>query len=289
MTDQWLRVAEFPPHTDLTALCESLDRHAIEYRITGEDTARQLWVADAARVEEVMALLKDLFRVNTGPVRRPGGHESLADGLRRQFSQAPVMMVCLALSILGAAIVQWQFGWVHWLTFQDFDLAGPRQIRLGTLEMTLRNGEYWRIVTPIFVHFGIFHLAFNGLWLWEFGRRVEALAGSMHFLLLVLFAGAVSNWSQYIWSGPSLFGGMSGVLYALLGYIWIGNMVAPHPALAIPRGIIAFMLLWLVLCMTGAVGLVMQGDIANAAHVSGLVVGMILGAVFGLLRRQRHL
>ena len=81
---------------------------------------------------------------------------------------------------------------------------------------------------------------------------------------------------------------MSGVLYALLGYLWIRHWLAPQPALALPRGIIVFMLVWLLLCLSGIVDLFMRGSIANAAHVSGLLVGMALGALFGLVARQRR-
>ncbi len=97
-------------------------------------------------------------------------------------------------------------------------------------------------IAPIFIHFGVFHIVFNGLWLWEFGRRIESLAGSLHFLLLVLVTGLVSNGAQYWWSGPSLFGGMSGVIFGLLGYLWIRNLVAPHPGLALPRGIVPLLI-----------------------------------------------
>jgi len=114
------------------------------------------------------------------------------------------------------------------------------------------------------------------------------VAGSSHLLMVMLVSAVASNWSQYLWNGPSLFGGMSGVLYALLGYIWIRNLLRPDPALAVAPGIIAFMLGWLVLCMTGIVDFFMRGSIANAAHVSGLAAGMVLGAVFGLLGDRRR-
>ena len=131
---------------------------------------------------------------------------------------------------------------------------------------------FWRWVTPVFLHFGWLHLIFNGLWLWEFGALIERRCGSLRLCLLVLVCGAASNWAQYLWSGPSLFGGMSGVVYALLAYCWVVERVIPGSGLALPRGIAVLLLAWLVLCMTGIFDF-FGIAIANAAHLAGLLSG----------------
>ena len=287
MTD-WVRIAQFHSALDLSLLQERLADHRIDHRITLEGDAQVLWVAGSDRLDETTALVREVA------VRLPS-RVPLQPGPVSILQRSPVMALALLLSIVGAALVHWQFQWVHWFTFQDFSIVrgmGPDgqvglRAELGSFAEAWGRGEYWRLLTPMFLHFGVFHIAFNGLWLWEFGRRIEAAAGSMHLLMLILVTGAVSNWGQYYFEGPSLFGGMSGVLYALLGYLWIRHWLAPDPALALPRGIIVFMLAWLLLCLFGIVDLFMRGSIANAAHVSGLVVGMALGAVFGLANRRR--
>jgi len=147
----------------------------------------------------------------------------------------------------------------------------------------LAEGELWRLITPIFVHFGLMHFAFNGLWLCLLGARIEHLLGSVHLLLLVLLSALVSNMGQFIWTGSVAFGGMSGVIYALLGYIWIRHLLAPHPLLALPKELIGFMLFWLLFCMTGILDFLLGVGIANAAHFSGLIVGMFLGLIFGFV------
>ncbi len=269
---EFVRLAEFPHGLDLQPLCAALAGHHIPYQLREEGGRTILYVAADSPLE----LAVELVGATTG------GASGAGMGFAGHFQRTPVMVVCLALSVLGAAVVQWQFPLLHWLTFQDFALVDEVTIAFGTFSAALEQGHYWRVITPIFIHFGIFHLAFNGLWLWEFGRRIEARTGSLHFLSLVLVTGVVSNSAQYLWSGPSLFGGMSGVIYALLGYLWIRQKLDPSPDFALPRGIVGFMLAWLVICMTGAVGLVIEGNIANAAHASGLVAGMVIGALVGL-------
>ncbi|MCK9469641.1 MAG: rhomboid family intramembrane serine protease [Porticoccaceae bacterium] len=285
---EWVKVAQFHPALDLSLLLEKLADRGIDHRITLEDESQVLWVPDDGRLDETAAVVREVA------VRLPA-REPLQPGPLTLLRRSPVMGLALLLSILGAAVVHWQFQWVHWLTFQDFTFVrglGPEgavglQVEFGTFEDAWAQGQYWRLLTPMFLHFGVFHLAFNGLWLWEFGRRIEAGTGSLHLLMLILVTGAASNWGQYYFGGASLFGGMSGVLYALLGYLWIRHWLAPNPVLALPRGIIVFMLVWLLLCLVGIVDLFMRGSIANAAHVTGLVTGMILGGLFGLLNRQR--
>jgi GlpG protein len=280
----WITVAEFPLHAQLQMLEQRLAEQGIEYRITADQHCQRLAVSDHNR-SLVLAIIQREFAGFSSVNQKPG-NGSLAQWLIRSWQQTPVVMLMLLLSIVGAAVVRWQFGWVHWLTFQDFQLVNNTRINLDTAEAAWQQGQYWRLLTPMFLHFGIFHVAFNGLWVWEFGRRIEGLCGSFHLLSLILVTSVLSNLCQYLWAGPSLFGGMSGVLYGLLGYIWIRHKLTPHPLLALPRGIVGFMLGWLLLCMTGVVDLVMRGSIANAAHAGGLVAGVVAGAVFGWMGRK---
>jgi GlpG protein len=138
------------------------------------------------------------------------------------------------------------------------------------------------MISPIFLHFGLLHLVFNCLWLGLLGSKIETHMGSIHLLLIVLVSGVGSNMSQYYWSGTVYFGGMSGVIYALLGYLWIKHMIAPQYYAPLPSGLMGFMVGWLVLCMTGVLEVALGIGVANAAHLSGLVAGLLIGLVFSL-------
>jgi GlpG protein len=132
----------------------------------------------------------------------------------------------------------------------------------------IRGGEIWRVFTPILLHFGPLHLLFNMLWLHSLGGAIELRRGSVRFGLLILFLAAVSNTAQYWWGGPT-FGGMSGVVFGLFGYVWIKSALDPAAGLSIDRANVIMMLFWLGLCMSGLVG-----RIANAAHLVGLLGGV---------------
>lgn len=152
----------------------------------------------------------------------------------------------------------------------------------------MNDGQYWRLITPIFLHFGILHFIFNSLWLSMLGSRIEEVMGARHLMLIVVTTGVMSNAIQFWWSGASNFGGMSGVVYALLGYLWIANSIAPHLFMVLPKGIVPFMIGWLVLCMTPVVTFLLGVGIANAAHLGGLLSGMLLGLAFGLLAKLKN-
>lgn len=271
----WTHVADIPAQLDMGDFYARLSSLGISHRLRPQGEWIQLWIEYSEQLPQVISLLEEA-RSTSSPVI-PG---SPALSFQQQLQKVPVVLSLLVLSVLGAALVSHAFPLVHWLTFQDYLLVGE-SIRFDYAEVALGRGEYWRLVTPIFLHFGIFHLAFNGLWLWELGRRIETLAGSLHMLIIVLLMAIASNVGQYLWSGPALFGGMSGVVYGLLGYVWIRNRVSPRAILSLPGGLLGFMLIWLLAGMSGLIELLMQAGIANAAHAVGLISGMVLGGWAG--------
>jgi GlpG protein len=143
----------------------------------------------------------------------------------------------------------------------------------GFLPDVFQHGEFWRLLTPIFLHFGIIHILFNMMWLYQLGCMIEARQGSLTLLLLVVVTGIISNVAQYAVAGPE-FGGMSGVVYALAGYVWMRGKHDRASGLGLDRQSITILLVWLVVCFTGLVG-----PVANYAHLAGLVSGMAIGRV----------
>jgi len=238
-------------------------------------------VNDNSRVEEVASLYSD-WRAGRFTIERVSTKRSSDTAQpRANWRQAPVTLGLILLSLGGFLLVYLQapMEWLGQLTFTPFRISGDQ------IQFYESPGEYWRLITPAFIHFGWLHIVFNSLWMWDLGSRVERLLGGLNMLGLFLVIALVSNVAQFVFGGPSLFGGMSGVVYGMLGFSWVAPLLQPRWSIQPTPGIMLFMVGWLVACIFGIVEVLGFGAIANAAHVGGLLSGAALGAAFGLLSR----
>ena len=134
------------------------------------------------------------------------------------------------------------------------------------------SSQVWRLFTPIFMHFSLNHILSNLLWWWYFGGKVEKQIGKTPLLTLLIVGGILPNVIQYWMSGPN-FGGLSGVVYALLAYVWVVSQKRPDYGIIMPPALIFVSVAWIVLGFSGLLPL----PIGNGAHLAGFVVGLIQG------------
>ncbi|WP_460531326.1 rhomboid family intramembrane serine protease [Chitinimonas naiadis] len=137
------------------------------------------------------------------------------------------------------------------------------------------GGEWWRLLSSTFIHFGILHLAFNMLALYQTGPMVERMYGSLHFLVLYVIAGLVGSAASLLWNPQVHSAGASGAIFGVFGGM-LAFMIKPGSA--VPPAIvnahrnstlvfIAFNLFY---------GFASTG-IDNAAHIGGLLSGFLVG------------
>lgn len=164
--------------------------------------------------------------------------------------------------------------------------------RSSVRHASLVRGEVWRLITPIFIHFGAFHLVFNMIWLFQLGRLTEHRYGTFYFFALVIFIAATSNFVQCavpervggslpaFLLGPlmiTLFGGMSGVVFGLLGFVWVKSSIDPSSRMFMPQSTVMIMLAYLFFCMTPMAANFGLDNVANWAHGIGLLAGLAAG------------
>ena len=260
---------------DLLPLSGLLHQHGVMHRIFEEGGRQIVLVGRQDQAQQV----QDLYQAwRAGDVRieltRHAGQDTTIP-MRTVLLNAPVTLALILLSIGGFLMYLYTpMNWLNALSFSSSQVSDNQ----GLFQAI--DGQYWRLITPAFLHFGWLHIVFNCLWLWDLGRRVEQVMGHLNMFMLFLVIAVVSNASQFEFGGGGLFGGMSGVVYGLLGFSWIAPQLQPAWPIQPPKAIMIFMVGWLVVCMSGMVEVLGFGAIANAAHLGGLLCGAIVGAVF---------
>ncbi|WP_414981469.1 rhomboid family intramembrane serine protease [Congregibacter sp.] len=269
---------------DLRPLSALLWQQGIAHRIVEENGGQVVLLAqstDKDRAADLLARwqsgeLRVTLKAAPPQARRPSALPAL-------LRSAPVTLVLIALSILGFLLIYLgaPISWVATLTYEPFSLQSGRPV------FEPATGQVWRLVTPAFLHFGLMHIVFNSLWCWELGRRIEGALGSLNLAGLFLATAALSNFAQHTVSGSVLFGGLSGVVYAFLGFSWVAGRINSRWRPLVPATpIMLFMVGWLLVCLLGLVD-VLGFSVANAAHVGGLLSGAAIGLVFALVYRNR--
>jgi GlpG protein len=168
------------------------------------------------------------------------------------------------------------------LTFIKIDLGSYKNgyVSFNSFETTyMQNNEWWRLITPMFIHFSLTHLVFNCLWIYVLGSKIEQIDGHITFINLVIFSSIISNLAQHFFGESALFGGLSGVIYGLLGYCMIIEIDTKQERYDLPPALYLFMLIWLILGFLGILNLFGFGNVANYAHLGGLISGIIFAMI----------
>ncbi len=142
----------------------------------------------------------------------------------------------------------------------------------------IAQGEYWRLLTAIFVHASILHYGFNAYALYIIGRDVERFSGAMRFTLVFMLAGLSGSVFSLIFT-PSPSVGASGAIFGLIGALAV--FLFRHRKLFGDRARRGLQNIIIVALINFGLGL--QGGIDNWAHLGGLIGGLILGWVLGPL------
>jgi GlpG protein len=308
------QIATFPDEQHAQTLADYLLTIQIRTEVKQDPDGWSLWVRDEDNVPQARQELQAYRENPTDPrydkaiatarnliaeeERQEEAYRkktvALANKLTNPSSgKRPVTGLLIALSIVVAVLTNLgekpQENLHFTITSLDLSDGPPRFL---TLREQLATGQVYRLVTPIFLHFGVLHLVFNMLWLAQLGGMVEQIRGSARYLGLVLLIAVLSNLGQYYLGGvqfaggnhivlgpvSTYFGGMSGVVYGLFGYVWMKARFQPDLGMLISSNNVLILMLWFVLCVLNLTG----GHVANAAHAVGLVVGMLVG----LLPRQ---
>ena len=224
--------------------------------------ARELRTAAEAKVEEIEKRLFDRTKVFRSSM--PHGVGPLT---------AILIGLCLTVQLLRLAGYEEQILRELYMTAVQFDGNYYRWIN-GLPE--IRQGEFWRLFTPVMAHGDWLHLLLNMMWLLDLGSMIEGRKGTGMLGLMVVVLAVVSNLGQFFLKGP-LFCGMSGVVFGLMGYVWMKGRYDPSAGLFLHQHTVVMMIGWFLLCLFEVIP-----GIANGAHAAGLAIGVAWGYLSSL-------
>ena len=225
-----------------------------------------------ASIEETDQLLSNY------PLKSPDEIKTLPPAVQAQFAKAQELPTWPGFFGLLA----------HW------PKGGWGEIKSLPFFTKIREGEVWRLFTPVLMHQGLLHILFNMAWIWLLCPQLEERLSKWKILLLVLLIGVLSNVAQYLMSGP-MFLGFSGIVIGLVGFIWMRQRVAPWEGYPLQRPIILFTLVFVLaiaaldifsfaLELFGITNLFSR--FGNTAHIAGGLLGMFFGRFHFFGRRK---
>jgi rhomboid protease GluP len=213
----------------------------------------------------------------------PPAPTSLWERFRQHYDEAPVtvsiVVVTVAVWLVHLALQHW------WGINTDLTLGDNGQ---GI------HGQWWRLFTPMVVHFGILHIGLNMLVLWQIGPAVEKVIGHRWFLAFYIVCGvAGSVLSDAVLGSTALSGGASGAIIGIVGVL-VGNTLVTHYDEAfrrrstqpwrfnpkVARSLAIQVVIWIAFTSIAI------KQIDNWAHIGGGVIGLFLGGILGLVRSE---
>lgn len=153
------------------------------------------------------------------------------------------------------------------------------------LFVKVKQGQVWRLFTPSLVHADWLHLAFNILWLLTLGPHIEKRVPRLRILIFIVTSAMISNICQYLMGGAQ-FLGFSGVITAMIGFCYARVCLYPWESYPIPSSTFSFIGFYLILTLClQTISFIVEAlgfapfsfGIANTAHLSGLLVGWLIG------------
>lgn len=188
-----------------------------------------------------------------------------------KWPDIPKYPVVVSIGVLAiAATLTW---WAH----------GDVSPLFATAE--IRRGQFWRLLTTIFLHRDVLHLAFNLYWLWVLGTPVEKVYGhAKTALLIALFAVGSSSLDFALDRGGV---GLSGVVYGLFGFLWAVHKRDQRFRGVVDPRTIALFIGWFLFCVATTVTHTFV--VANVAHGAGAILGALTGYAIELPNRRATL
>ena len=300
-------IGHLPDEKSAAAFCSFLWSQGIENQVETEENRCALWVHSEEHRTEAGALLEEFqrdpaqtrFQLDTAGLLAAAEKALETARIESSLSAHPLMLVTVPYGVgavtLVLVLVSMALAFVGWVGYEDRMFqellitslpveATSEPVALALPEIA--QGEFWRLLTPVLVNVDVLPLMFNLLLLLHLGSMIESCAGAGRLGSLFIVIGVLSNLAQFYVSGPA-FCGAAGILFGLLGYVWIRGRMDPASGLFLRPHTVAMMLVFYIVGMAGSASGLFKLSLGTTAQVTGFALGWIWGFVSVLASRRR--
>ena len=300
-------IGHLPDEKSAAAFCSFLWSQGIENQVETEDNRCALWVHSEAHRAEAGALLVEFqrdpaqarFQLDTAGLLAAAEKALETARIEPSSSAHPLMLVTVPYGVgavtLVLVLVSLALAFVGWFGYEDRVL---QELLITSLPIEaasapvvpalpeIAQGEFWRLLTPALLNVDVLPLMFNLLLLLHLGSMIESCVGAGRLGFLFIVIGVLSNLAQFYVSGPA-FCGAAGILFGLLGYVWIRGRLDSASGLFLRPHVVAMMLVFYIVGMVGSATGLFKLSLGTTAQVTGFALGLLWGFLAVLAARRR--
>ncbi|HEY7773654.1 MAG TPA: rhomboid family intramembrane serine protease [Marinagarivorans sp.] len=267
-------IARFALERDLSLLSRAFHQEGIGHRFTEEQGEQRLWLANSHQQAQAQALV-EAFLSGQSLVVEPSVQTPQSFSAVAWLMRSPVTWLFIVVGALGYAAVAAPMTWLYeLLTYTPTKIVGAK-----VLVAKWQWAEPWRMLTPVFLHFSLAHIIFNAAAMVQVGSWVERLWGLRFYLVLCVLTGIAGNALQYSWSQSPMFGGLSGIVFGLFTFNGVTQLLQPHKAFPLPKGLYVMLAVWLIAGFTPFFEQVFGVQMGNGAHLGGAIAGAVIAVL----------
>lgn len=300
-------IGHLPDEKSAAAFCSYLWSRGIENQVEAEEDRCALWVHSEERRTEAGTLLEEFqrdpgqarFHLDTATLLAAAEKALETARIESPASAHPLVLVTVPYGAgavtLVLVLVSLALAFMGWVGYEDRIL---QELLITSLPVEtpsvpvasglpeIAQGEFWRLLTPVLVNVDVLPLMFNLLLLLHLGSLIESCVGAGRLGALFIVIGVLTNLAQFCVSGPA-FCGAAGVLFGLLGYVWVRGRMDPDSGLFLRPHTAAMMVVFYTVGMAGSASGLFKLSLGTTAQLTGLALGLIWGFFSAWAARRR--
>jgi rhomboid protease GluP len=225
--------------------------------------------------EKISALMKDTIKVAEEEVKQIAEVDKVMNfstgNMYLTYGIIAVNLIVFIVMVIGGA--------------ELFQPSGLKHIKWGTNDTPLTlSGDWWRLLSSNYIHFGLIHVALNMYALYNLGMFLEPMLGKARYFAAYTATGILASLTSLWWHTDGVnSAGASGAIFGLIG-LMLAFIVTKYIPTVVRQGLLQSVGIMAVYSLFYG----LKGGVDNAAHIGGLIAGFIVGIIYWYMMKQKN-